>query len=113
MITGRNGEDYLKTAHWYDFKRKYAYRYQPICYLCQKLNDPELCHIKEDRPYREKVTDVVYLCRRCKADLFSDTERGKQMRAWIDPVKRPAIRKLSKARVERLNQKNKRKARRA
>ena len=111
-MQGINGDNYLQTAHWYSFKRKYAHRYQAICYLCQKAGEIELCHITEERLYYERFTDVVYLCGKCKKMVFADTERGKQIRAWIDPVKRPAIKKLSVFKLERLTQKNERKARR-
>ena len=61
---------YLCTNHWKDIRAKKIEK-NPICEFCKKNKATEVHHLRyldeEGRPilYREKLKDLVSLCRNC------------------------------------------------
>lgn len=83
-------QKYLQSAHWRAIKRDYAKQFKRICYLCASVDNLELHHVTYERIGAELLTDLAYLCENCHGFIHQDTQEARDLRAWIDPVLRPA-----------------------
>lgn len=56
---------YLKSAHWQNVKNRYYKTHEYICVRCGWRKGLQLHHLTYKRVGREKMDDLIYLCRRC------------------------------------------------
>lgn len=83
-------QQYLQSSHWCKIKAQYRKRYQRVCYLCSSRDNLQLHHVTYDRIREELLTDLVYLCVNCHSFIHQDSKEARELRAWINPVLRPA-----------------------
>lgn len=67
-------DEYLQSEHWQRFRKKFfkAKKIKKTCYLCRKSNwDVELHHRTYERLGKERLNDVIPVCRRHHEQLHN------------------------------------------
>ena len=83
-------QKYLQSSHWRKVKAQYKKRYKYVCYLCGATDILHLHHVTYERIGNENLTDLVYLCENCHSFIHQDGLEAQDLRAWVNPVLRPA-----------------------
>ena len=64
-------KNYLKSKHWISVKEKYknSKLNKNCCYCCNSKKNLQLHHKTYKRLYKEKLTDLIYLCDKCHTQV--------------------------------------------
>lgn len=78
-MTKEEYQEYLRSEHWKGVKAQFKKRGIHKCYVCETKWPLELHHISYARLYREKRSDLIYLCAAChqEAHDFLRVTKGK------------------------------------
>ncbi len=75
--------DYLKSDHWKDVRRRYWKSRMPkVCLGCEAIDNLELHHRTYRRIGREKLMDLVPVCRTCHQLIHDKFERNGRKNLW-------------------------------
>lgn len=80
---------YLKSKHWRLFKKTFkASKYsKKRCYICHKEKSIHLHHLTYERIGKEKLTDVIELCRCCHRNVHKALDKGKTWESIVAQLK--------------------------
>lgn len=71
-------EKYLKSGHWKEFRKRFLARKKPKgCWSCGRKGRLDLHHVTYERLGRERIGDVVAICRTCHDEVHDLHDRGK------------------------------------
>lgn len=72
--TSASHSEYIESDHWKAFRARAFTHYERKCYLCNTRQEPiELHHNTYERKGREKLSDVIPLCRK-HHQLYEDNK---------------------------------------
>lgn len=81
---------YLKSKHWRLFKKTFRaskYHYGK-CFICSKEKNIHLHHLTYERIGKEKLTDVVELCKGCHRNVHKALDKGKTWEGIVKQLKK-------------------------
>jgi phage terminase large subunit GpA-like protein len=81
-MTKKEYTHYLKSKHWASFKA-WVYSLVHRCAACGSDDRLNIHHISYGRLGREKLEDVVVLCRQCHTYLHNSEKMGFSKERWI------------------------------
>lgn len=81
---------YLNSEHWKAFRRFYFAKKKPkVCDFCKLKKKLDLHHVTYERIGREKIGDVVAICRSCHDEIHAlfDVNRNKGLQSATDKIR--------------------------
>jgi hypothetical protein len=65
---------YLQSPRWRTLARAVRIRAKGKCEICWRWDGEECAHLTYERIFNERMTDVLWVCKRCHREL-DDTQR--------------------------------------
>jgi hypothetical protein len=65
----REYASYLQSQRWRTLSRAVRIRARGKCEICLRANGEECAHLTYERIFNERMTDLLWVCRRCHRDL--------------------------------------------
>jgi 5-methylcytosine-specific restriction endonuclease McrA len=62
-------EAYLQSERWQKLRRAVKLRARGKCEVCQRRNGTDLAHLTYERIFHEPMTDLLWLCWACHAEV--------------------------------------------
>jgi hypothetical protein len=81
---------YLNSEHWEAFRRLYFAKNKPkVCDFCKANKKLDLHHVTYERIGRERLDDVVAICRSCHDEIHAlfDLNRKKGLQSATDRIR--------------------------
>src|SRR5262245_56010765 len=60
---------YLQSARWRALRQAVQMRAKGKCEICLRANGTECAHLTYERIFNERMTDLVWVCKRCHREL--------------------------------------------
>lgn len=80
---------YLRSKHWRLFKKKFktSKYYRGKCFICSRDKMLHLHHITYVRIGKERLTDVIELCKCCHRNVHKALDKGKTWESIVAQLK--------------------------
>jgi len=91
-MVSKNYKEYLKSDHWQKTRRRKLNR-TAKCAICAERNDLDVHHLTYDRMYKEHLSDLRVVCRRCHEVIHVLINCGKLKYKSTKPQARYAVTK--------------------
>jgi hypothetical protein len=62
---------YLQSPRWLKLARAVCIRAKEKCEICWRRDGEECAHLTYERIFNERMTDVLWVCKRCHRELDS------------------------------------------
>jgi hypothetical protein len=72
--TGSNHEylRYLQSQRWRTLARAVRIRAKGKCDICLRADGTECAHLTYERVFNERITDLLWLCKKCHRELDNE-----------------------------------------
>jgi hypothetical protein len=60
---------YLQSQRWRTLARAVRIRAKGKCEICQRADGTECAHLTYERIFNERITDLLWLCKKCHREL--------------------------------------------
>ena len=60
---------YLESQRWRTLARAVRMRAKGKCEICLRANGEECAHLTYERIFNERITDLLWICKRCHREL--------------------------------------------
>ena len=60
---------YLQSPRWRNLAHAVRMRAKGKCEICLRQNGEECAHLTYERVFNERITDVLWVCKRCHREL--------------------------------------------
>lgn len=65
---------YLQSQRWRTLARAVRIRAKGKCDICLRADGTECAHLTYERVFNERITDLLWLCRKCHRELDNECQ---------------------------------------